>query len=118
MPTPISFPPRSDSVTFTAGDAGVPAVTTVFGLVPDRVILLPEAMKLTGYSGTSLRRLEVEGKFPPRRQMGPFRAGWLLSDLTAWMHSLPHDRPESRDPAKRGRRRKAAAQQQQTAVKE
>ena len=56
----------------------------------DRIIRPAEASKLTGYTGTHLRRLEEKNLFPRRFKLnpesGPFGAvGWLESDLEKWM---------------------------------
>lgn len=58
----------------------------------DRIIRPAEAEKLTGYTGTHLRRLEVKGLFPKRFKLnpesGPFGAvGWLESDIEVWMEA-------------------------------
>jgi prophage regulatory protein len=42
---------------------------------------------VTGYSLQSIHRLERQGKFPARLQLGPGRVGWLASSIKAWQDS-------------------------------
>ena len=56
----------------------------------DRIVRPAEAEHLTGYCDVHLRRLEARGEFPQRFKLsdngGPYgAAGWLLSDITAWL---------------------------------
>jgi prophage regulatory protein len=41
----------------------------------------------TGLSRTSVWRLEREGTFPKRRQLGTRSVGWVESEVEAWMKS-------------------------------
>ncbi|MEW6490550.1 MAG: AlpA family phage regulatory protein [Thermodesulfobacteriota bacterium] len=43
--------------------------------------------EVTGYSVQSIHRLERQGRFPQRLQLGPGRVGWLESDVKAWLES-------------------------------
>jgi predicted DNA-binding transcriptional regulator AlpA len=57
-----------------------------------RIVRPAEAEKLTGYTGTHLRRLEAKGLFPKRFKLnsesGLYGAvGWLESDIEAWMEA-------------------------------
>jgi prophage regulatory protein len=56
-----------------------------------RVLRLPEVLGLIGVSRPTLHRWEREGRFPPRRQLGPAggAVGWLSSDIDAWLESRP-----------------------------
>jgi prophage regulatory protein len=37
------------------------------------------------YSRQHIGRLELDGKFPKRVQLGQCRVGWLLSEVEAWI---------------------------------
>lgn len=56
---------------------------------PDRILRWPEVQRITGYSRTTIWRLEQEDKFPPRRQLGSNMIGWLHSEVADWLASLP-----------------------------
>ena len=51
----------------------------------DRIIRGPECDMLTGTSGTTRWRLEREGKFPKRVQIGAYAVGHLYSEIQAWI---------------------------------
>jgi len=53
------------------------------------VCRLPEVVRLTGYSRSSIYNLEREGKFPPRLKLGERAVGWRRSDLQAWIANRP-----------------------------
>ncbi|MBI5444669.1 MAG: AlpA family phage regulatory protein [Deltaproteobacteria bacterium] len=40
--------------------------------------------EVTGFSRQSIHRLERQGRFPARLQLGPGRVGWLRSSVTRW----------------------------------
>ena len=44
-----------------------------------------QVMNMTGLSRTSIWRLEKDGDFPERRQLGPRRIGWIESEVLEWM---------------------------------
>jgi len=54
---------------------------------PDRFVREPERELITGLSRTTWWRLEHYGKAPKRRRISANGVGWLLSELTDWMHS-------------------------------
>ena len=54
---------------------------------PERLIRLPELLSRCGVSKRSVYRLEAEGRFPARRQIGPRAVGWLASEIEAWIKS-------------------------------
>ena len=54
--------------------------------IEDRVVRPKEAEKISGFCDVHMRRLEQQGKFPPRFKLaadsGPYGAvGWMLSSL-------------------------------------
>jgi len=54
-------------------------------ITEDRVIRKPETRKITGMSDSTIRRLEIEGRFPKRLRLGGSACGWLLSEVNAWL---------------------------------
>jgi len=44
---------------------------------------------LTGYSRSSIWRMEKEGSFPKRREIGPRTVRWLREEVEAWIASRP-----------------------------
>jgi len=55
----------------------------------ERFIRMPEVKKITGISSTTIWRLEKSGNFPRRRRISSYAAGWLLSEIMAWIQSRP-----------------------------
>jgi prophage regulatory protein len=54
------------------------------------LIVRPVDLKrVVGISSSTAFRLEHQGRFPKRRQLGPRATGWLLSDLEEWLRSRP-----------------------------
>lgn len=47
-----------------------------------------DVLRLTGFSRTTLWRLERAGKFPRRRQLAPNIIGWATEEISRWAASL------------------------------
>lgn len=45
------------------------------------------------YSRQHVARLERDGKFPKRRQLGTCRVAWYLDEVEAWINSRPAVEP-------------------------
>lgn len=58
----------------------------LYGEKHDRLVREPERKKITSISRTTAWKLEREGKFPKRKQLGPKSCAWLLSDLLIWIN--------------------------------
>lgn len=43
--------------------------------------------QLVSLSRTTIWRLEREGKFPARRQLGSNSVAWIAAEVTAWVES-------------------------------
>lgn len=52
-----------------------------------RIITKKELRLIVPYTPQYILRLEKQGKFPRRIQIGARRVGWLLSDVEAWLQS-------------------------------
>ena len=50
---------------------------------------LPEVIRLTGLSKTSIYRLEGEGKFPTRFQLTESTVGWRADEIETWINDRP-----------------------------
>lgn len=51
------------------------------------ILRLPEVMKATGLSRSSVYAYIKENKFPSPRKLSERSVGWLLSDVNAWIES-------------------------------
>ena len=58
-------------------------------MAEDRLVRERERLQITQISRTTAWRLEKEGKFPARRQIGGRSVGWLYSELMDWLNSQP-----------------------------
>lgn len=60
------------------------AFTDDHNVVP-RFLSLPEVVRLTGLSRSSVCRLEQAGTFPQRIRLSPRRVAWLESEVRRWI---------------------------------
>jgi prophage regulatory protein len=51
-----------------------------------RVLCKKQLKLLVPYTGQHISRLEKDGKFPKRLQLGPGRVGWLAHEVEAWIN--------------------------------
>lgn len=51
----------------------------------DRMIRLPEVIKLTGKSRSSIYEDVVKGKFPDSYKIGSRSVAWKLSEIQSWI---------------------------------
>ncbi|MEN7430390.1 AlpA family transcriptional regulator [Chromobacterium sp. TRC.1.1.SA] len=49
------------------------------------MLRLPDVMKVTGLSRSSLYALIKQGQFPRQIQLGPRAVAWLSSDVDSWL---------------------------------
>jgi len=54
-----------------------------------KIIRVPQVSALTGLSRSSIYRLESEGSFPRRKQLGKRMTGWIDEDVIHWLENLP-----------------------------
>lgn len=54
-----------------------------------RMLRLPEVVKMTGFSQTTLWRRERDGQFPRRRRLGMNIVAWRSDEIEAWIEALP-----------------------------
>ena len=54
-----------------------------------RIITKRELRLMVPFTAQHIWRLEKEGKFPKRIQIGARRVGWYLSDIEGWLAQRP-----------------------------
>ena len=59
---------------------------------PDRILDRAKRRERVPYSDMHILRLEKEGKFPKRIQLGPNRVGWLDSEIDQWIEERVAER--------------------------
>ena len=57
--------------------------------VVPRIITKKELLTLVPYTPQHILRLEKQGKFPKRIEIGPRRVGWWLSEVLDWLSNKP-----------------------------
>ena len=57
-----------------------------------RVLREKDRFRLTGLSRVQAWRLEKEGRFPKRIQLGTNSVGWIASELDAWISRKAQER--------------------------
>lgn|GEM_PF-2080620 len=55
----------------------------------DRIVRLPECIKLSGLGKTSIYKKMAAGTFPSKRKLTAYAVGWRLSEIEAWLQ--PND---------------------------
>ncbi len=53
----------------------------------DRLIRLPEVVRLCGLSPSTVRRLEAQGSFPRRLRVSTNIVAWRWQEVSAWLDS-------------------------------
>lgn len=54
---------------------------------PQKLMTLPEVMKLAGLKRERIRQLEHMGEFPQRVRITARRIGWVQSEVAAWLQN-------------------------------
>ena len=52
-----------------------------------RILRKPEVVDRVGYSAMHIWRLERDGKFPRRIQLGPNAIGWIEDEVDDWIRA-------------------------------
>ncbi len=55
---------------------------------PLRILRLPQVLAITGYSKSTVRRLELAGLFPRRVQIGENSVGWYADEVERYLVAL------------------------------
>jgi len=53
--------------------------------VERKIIRKPKVRELTGYSDTTIWRLEKQGRFPKRVRLGEMSVGWYADEVCEWV---------------------------------
>ena len=61
---------------------------------PRRVITAKELRKTVPYSPSQIRRLEKQGRFPKRFNIGPHRVVWDQQEIKDWLDERASTRDE------------------------
>ena len=54
----------------------------------NRILRLPEVMRLTGLSKATIHRRYRDGTFPEPLRLGPQSIGWWRAEILEWLESL------------------------------
>lgn len=54
-------------------------------VVEDHILRLPEVLRATGLSRSTLYRQVAAGKFPPPAKLGLLAVGWSSAEVQNWM---------------------------------
>ena len=54
----------------------------------NRIVRLPEVMRLTGLSKATIHRRYRDGTFPRPLRLGPQSIGWWREEILEWLESL------------------------------
>jgi len=58
----------------------------------ERLMRKPEVILRTGLSESTIRRMELAGKFPRRRQLGLRAIGWSSVEVEEWLQNPQEER--------------------------
>jgi prophage regulatory protein len=58
----------------------------------DTMLRIGEVIRLTGISGSTIKRMVVDGRFPKPLRLSPRRIGWQARDVKAWVRQLEDQR--------------------------
>lgn len=62
------------------------------------ILRMPDVQRKTGLSKSRIYRLEREGNFPHRIELGPNTVGWVEYEVDEWLAARAHVRRGSRVP--------------------
>ena len=65
----------------------------------DRLLRLREVVEITALSRSTIYRMAKTGQFPQSKQIGPRAVRWKLSDINAWIDSMPSRRANMLSPS-------------------
>jgi prophage regulatory protein len=67
--------------------------------LPPRIIGWPVLRTMVPYTRQYILKLEKDGRFPRRLEVGANRIGWLLSEVEAWIEARVAARDKRAGPA-------------------
>ena len=61
----------------------------------ERILRLPEVIRICGIQKSTIRRYELAGQFPQRVKLGVRSVEWKASDIYQWLEGLYSTREET-----------------------
>jgi prophage regulatory protein len=62
----------------------------------DTMLRVPDVVRLTGISHTTIKRMQADGRFPKAMRLGERAKGWPAREIKAWLETLDEQRRRSR----------------------
>ena len=62
----------------------------------DTMLRMAEVARLTGISGSTVKRMVIDGRFPKPMRLSPRRIGWKPGEVKTWIRQLDDQRRASR----------------------
>ena len=63
----------------------------------DRLLKFPEVKAIVGLGGTTIRKLELQGKFPRRITLGPTLVHWSYKEVQEYLERVTEQRDTGDD---------------------
>lgn len=82
----------------TDGDASQAADETKPEPMPadDTMLRVPDVVRLTGISHTTIKRMQADGRLPKAMRLGERAKGWPAREIKAWIEQLDEQRRRPR----------------------
>jgi prophage regulatory protein len=58
----------------------------------DTMLRMGEVVRLTGISGSTVKRMVIDGRFPKPMRLSPRRIGWKAGEVKTWIRQLDDQR--------------------------
>jgi len=62
----------------------------------DTMLRVPDVVRLTGVSHTTIKRMQADGRFPKTMRLGERAKGWPAREIKAWLETLDEQRRRPR----------------------
>jgi len=62
----------------------------------DTMLRVPDVVRLTGISHTTIKRMQADGRFPKAMRLGERAKGWPAREIRAWIERLDEQRRRPR----------------------
>lgn len=62
----------------------------------DTMLRVPDVVRLTGISHTTIKRMQADGRFPKAMRLGERAKGWPAREIKAWLETLDEQRRRPR----------------------
>jgi prophage regulatory protein len=88
------LPPDNDAA--DAGTADTETVPSEPAPDDDTMLRMPDVVRLTGVSESTIKRMMLDGRFPKSMHLSQRSIGWPARDVKAWLRQLDDQRRASR----------------------